>query len=87
VKIETSSTRQQEMGSASQMIQQNNQLESNLSTLDSQYQNLQESIVQQNILLAAEIKRNQQIWADYLLKEESVRQMQDKLSQVKDQRL
>lgn len=69
------------------MIQQNNQLESNLSTLDSQYQNLQESIVQQNILLAAEIKRNQQIWADYLLKEESVRQMQDKLSQVKDQRL
>ena len=69
------------------MIQQNNQLESNLSALDSQYQNLQESIVQQNILLAAEIKRNQQIWADYLLKEESVRQMQDKLSQVKDQRL
>lgn len=69
------------------MIQQNNQLESNLSTLDSQYQNLQESIEQQNILLAAEIKRNQQIWADYLLKEESVRQMQDKLSQVKDQRL
>ena len=69
------------------MIQQNNQLESNLTTLDSQYQNLQESIVQQNILLAAEIKRNQQIWADYLLKEESVRQMQDKLSQVKDQRL
>ena len=69
------------------MIQQNNQLESNLSTLDSQYQNLQESIVQQNILLAAEIKRNQQIWADYLLKEESVRQMQEKLSQVKDQRL
>ena len=69
------------------MIQQNNQLESNLSTLDSQYQNLQESIAQQNILLAAEIKRNQQIWADYLLKEESVRQMQDKLSQVKDQRL
>ena len=66
------------------MIQQNNQLESNLSTLDSQYQNLQESIAQQNILLAAEIKRNQQIWADYLLKEESVRQMQDKLSQVKD---
>lgn len=69
------------------MIQQNNQLESNLSTLDSQYQNLQDSIVQQNILLAAEIKRNQQIWADYLLKEDSVRQMQDKLSQVKDQRL
>lgn len=69
------------------MIQQNNQLESNLTALDSQYQNLQESIVQQNILLAAEIKRNQQIWADYLLKEESVRQMQDKLSQVKDQRL
>ena len=69
------------------MIQQNNHLESNLSTLDSQYQNLQESIAQQNILLAAEIKRNQQIWADYLLKEESVRQMQDKLSQVKDQRL
>ena len=69
------------------MIQQNNQLESNLSTLDSQYQNLQESIVQQNILLAAEIKRNQQIWADYLLRDESVRQMQDKLSQVKDQRL
>jgi hypothetical protein len=87
MKIETSSTRQQEMGSASQMIQQNNQLESNLSTLDSQYQNLQESIAQQNILLATEIKRNQQIWADYLLKEESVRQMQDKLSQVKDQRL
>ena len=69
------------------MIQQNNQLESNLSNLDSQYQNLQESIAQQNILLAAEIKRNQQIWADYLLKEESVRQMQEKLSQVKDQRL
>ena len=75
------------MGSASQIIQQNNHLESNLSALDFQYQNLQESIVQQNILLAAEIKRNQQIWADYLLKEESVRQMQDKLSQVKDQRL
>ncbi len=73
------------MGSVSQMIQPNNQLESNLSTLDSQYQNLQESIAQQNILLAAEIKRNQQIWADYLLKEEKVRQMQDKLSQVKDQ--
>jgi len=51
--------------SLSSVKEQNSALQSKIKDLDTQYAQLQEQIMSQSSMLEAEIKRNEQLWAQY----------------------